>query len=207
MRIIPRSLKPSSNALFWSIGNSNSYYDWSTINKNGVEFRLKTSAASGDSRAMYIRMKFAGAGGGEAGRFYSQVSSTGVAAGGTVNAIHAGTVIDAGATIPTGNVNAIRATIEAASESRTLAGTGAALLLDSNIGASNTVPSTTNGWSFIRVADLGSVVIPNLLSVPAASNGTIFAAHTTQIMTHSIRFVAGGTAYYVMCTNAATNRS
>ena len=42
----------------------------------------------------------------------------------------------------------------------------------------------------------------------AAANGTIFAAHTTQVLTHSIRIRnAAGTAFYLMVTDAATNRS
>jgi len=46
-----------------------------------------------------------------------------------------------------------------------------------------------------------------VVEVPAASNGTVFATHTTQTMTHSIRiYDDAGTAYYIMCTNAATNR-
>ncbi len=47
-----------------------------------------------------------------------------------------------------------------------------------------------------------------LLQLPDVSNGSVFAAHTTQTMTHSIRIKsATGTDYYIMCTNAATNRS
>jgi hypothetical protein len=46
-----------------------------------------------------------------------------------------------------------------------------------------------------------------LMNIPAPSNGTIFATHTTQTMTHSIRIVsAAGVNFYVMCTDAATNR-
>ena len=207
MHIIPRSIKPSSAALFFGVGRSSSYYTWNATNKNGIELRLQAGAASGDSRAMYVRMKFAGAGGGEAGRFYSSVDSTDVATGGTVNGIHATLDIPASMTI-SGQGSAIRATLSAAAATRTLSGTNAVMLLDSNFGANNTVPSTTNGWGFIRFNDLGSVKMPNLFVMPAApGNGTIFAAHTTQIMTHSIKFIANGTAYYVMCTDAATNRS
>jgi hypothetical protein len=77
--------------------------------------------------------------------------------------------------------------------------------VDSNIGANNTMP-TIHG--FLRFTNTGSVALSNLMVIPDASNGTIFAAHTTQTMTHSIKIIsADGTAYYVMCTNAATNRS
>ena len=46
------------------------------------------------------------------------------------------------------------------------------------------------------------------LNIPAPVNGSMFAAHTTQTMTHSIKIISdAGTLYYIMCTNAATNRS
>lgn len=200
---IPRSIKSSSATLFWGIGNSASYFTWAAANKNAVEMRLQSSASSGDSRAMYIRLKLAGAGGGEAGRFFANASTTNVATGGTINGIHTSLSVDASSSI-SGAGNAIRATLGAAAESRTLGGTAAALQLDSDIATGNTVPAT---WSFIRVTDSGAVRIANLLNMPAPSNGTIFAAHTTQAMTHSIKFIANGAAYYIMCTDAATNRS
>jgi len=207
MLIKPRSIKPSANALFWGIGNSNNYYSWNSAGKNGMEFRFSSGAASGDTRGIYMRLKLSGAGGGEAGRFYSSVEGTAVATGGTINGIHATLDIPASMAI-SGQGSALRATLSAAAQSRTLGGTNAVLLLDSSFGTGNTVPATTNGWGFIRFNDLDSVKMPNLLVMPAApANGTIFAAHTTQGMTHSIRFIANGTAYYIMVTDAATNRS
>lgn len=44
--------------------------------------------------------------------------------------------------------------------------------------------------------------------VPNVASGGVLAAHITQTMTHSIRIrSADGTLYYVMVTNAATNRT
>jgi hypothetical protein len=101
--------------------------------------------------------------------------------------------------------NALRATLGAAAASRTLSGALAAIQADSDIGASNTLPTI---HAFIRFTNSGSVALSNLFQVPTASNGTIFAAHTTQAMTHSLRIInAAGTAFYIMCTDAATNRS
>lgn len=200
---IPRSIKPSSAALFWGIGNNGSYFTWGDANKNGVEMRLQSAATTGDTRGMYLRMKLSGAGGGEVGRFFAQASTTNVATGGTINGVHTTMSVDASSSV-SGAGNAIRATLGAAAESRTLGGTCAALQLDSDIGTGNTVPTS---WAFIRVTDSGNVRIGHLLNIPAASNSTIFATHTTQAMTHSIRIVdAAGTPYYIMCTNAATNR-
>lgn len=44
--------------------------------------------------------------------------------------------------------------------------------------------------------------------VPNVASGGVLAAHITQVMSHSIRIKsADGTLYYVMVTNAATNRT
>jgi len=44
--------------------------------------------------------------------------------------------------------------------------------------------------------------------VPNVASGGVLAAHITQVMTHSIRIKsADGTLYYIMVTNAATNRT
>jgi hypothetical protein len=201
---IPRSIKPSAAALLHGVGNSNDFYQWVDANKNAFEYRFNSLATSGDSRGVYAQMKFSGAGGGEVIRAFAKASTSNVATGATVNGIHATLSVDASSSV-SGAGNAQRLTIGAAAASRTLGGTCAALQLDSDIGANNTVPAS---WSFVRVTDSGSVRLANLLNIPAAANGTMFAAHTTQVMTHSIKIVdAAGTAYYIMCTNAATNRS
>lgn len=202
---IPRSIKPSSNAKFWSVGNSADYFNWgSTANQNGIEMRLRSSAASGDSRGIYLRLKLYGAGGGEAGRFFANASTTLVATGGTINGIHSSMSIDASCSV-SGAGNGLRATLGAAAATRTLGGTLAAIQLDSDIGAGNTMPST---HAFARITNSGSVALSNLFIVPNAANGTLLAAHTTQTMTHSMKMIsADGTAYYIMCCDAATNRS
>jgi len=177
--------------------------DNAVINKNWVGMFTKTTAASGDNRAVYWKHSFAGATGGEVLRPVANVETTGVAAGGTVNGVHT-TLNIATSSGVSGAGNAIRATLGAAAATRTLGGTCAALQLDSDIGANNTVPAS---WSFMRFTNSGSVALANLMDIPAPSNGTVFAAHTTQTITHSIKIIANGTAYYIMCTNSATNRS
>jgi len=201
---ILRNIKPGASALIWGVGNSGDYYGWGEADKNAVEWRLATGAATGDSRGIYARLKFYGAGGGEAGRFFANVSAANVATGGTVNGIHSSLGIDASSSV-SGAGNALRATLGASAETRTLSGTLAALLVDSDIATGNTLPAT---HSFIRFGDVGAVRFTNLFQIPNASNGTIFAAHTTQAMSHSIKIISdNGTPYYIMCASAATNRS
>lgn len=200
----PRSINPSSAALFFSVGNSTNYYAWNDANINGFEHRLESAATSGDSRGEYLRMKFSGAGAGEAARFFASASAANVATGGTVNGAHISLSVDASASV-SGAGNAVRATLGAAAQSRTLSGALSAIQADSDVGTGNTLPTI---HAFIRFTNSGAVALGNLFQVPAAANGTMFAAHTTQAMTHSLKIIdAAGTAYYVMCTNAATNRS
>ena len=175
-----------------------------TANSNGIGLWLKSSATSGDARAIYARMYLNGATGGEAVRAFATATTTNVATGGTMNGIHATASINASSSI-SGAANAGRFTLGAAAESRTLSGALSSIQLDSDIATGNTLP-TIHG--FLRVTDSGAVRLSNLAVIPAAANGTMFAAHTTQAMTHSIRIInAAGTAYYIMCTDAATNRS
>lgn len=177
--------------------------DEGVAGKNWVGLFTKTTATSGDNRGIYWKHYFNGAGSGEVARLVATVATTSVATGGTVNAEHATLSVNASSDV-SGAGNAIRATLEAAAATRTLGGTCAALQLDSNIATGNTVPAS---WSFIRVTDTGAVKLNYLLNIPAASNSTIFATHTTQAMSHSIRIVdAAGTPYYIMCASAATNR-
>lgn len=160
-----------------------------------------SSAATGDTRLSYNKLTFTSTGSGETSRAFSVVTGAGAAASGTINGAHISLEIDGSGTI-SGAGNAIRATLGGTSTNP--GGTLAAIQADSNFATGGT---WTNA-SFIRFTNSGTGSVSNLLNIPSAANGSIFAAHTTQTMTHSIRIVdAAGTAYYVMCTNAATNRS
>lgn len=167
-------------------------YDW-TANAHHT---------SGDVRILYMTLDLRGVGGsGEALRPRTRVYGSSV---NSAHGEHCTLQIAAGGAISGLGVG-LRATLEAAAESRTLTGTLAALQVDSNIGANNTPPSIC---SFIRVTDVGSVKIPNLFEVPNAADGTIFAAHGTDAFSHSLKIIsADGTAYYIMCTVTPDNRS
>jgi hypothetical protein len=161
-----------------------------------------SSATTGDTRLNYSRLDITSTGSGETLRAFTRVSGAGAATGGTVNGAHISLSVNSGGSI-SGAGNALRATLGAAA-GVTVGGTVAVLQLDSDLNATATVPGAT---SFIRVNDTSTTKIGNLMNIPAPSNGTIFATHTTQAMTHSIRIVsAAGTSFYVMCTDTATNR-
>jgi hypothetical protein len=185
-------------------GTEASEVSTATADRKFVSIYVKSTCATGDARAIYARLNLAGtatAGYGDAIRSLGYVTGTGYAyASGAHSTLRIGT----GATIA-GSGAGLRATLEADAATRTLTGALAALQVDSYVGADNTMP-TIHG--FIRFSDVGSVVLNNLMVLPAvAENSTVFATHTTQTMSHSIRIIdSAGTPYFIMCTNAATNR-
>lgn len=194
----------SANTLLAGAGTAADPELTATADKNFLDFRVKSSATSGDARGLYLRLYLSGATGGDAVRAFATASTTNVATGGTINGIHATMSIATSSSV-SGAGNAGRFTLAADAATRTLSGTLASLQVDSDIGENNTMPAS---HAFIRFTNSGSVALSNLFMVPNASNGTIFAAHTTQTLTHSLKIIsADGTAYYIMCTNAATNRS
>lgn len=194
----------TGNAGGIDFGTSSAEATTATADRKFVSIYTKSTAATGDARAIYARLNLAGtatAGYGDAIRSLAYVTGTGY---GSAQGIHGTLSIAAGATV-TGSGAGIRATLEAAASTRTLSGALAALQVDSYVGANNTMP-TIHG--FIRFSDVGTTVLNNLMVLPStASNSTVFATHTTQAMSHSIRIIdSAGTPYYIMCASAATNR-
>jgi len=176
-----------------------------TADKNFLGFWTESTATSGDSRGLYLRHYLGGTiaatGYGDAIRAFCTVTGTGYS---YASGLHGTMQINADATV-TGSGSGIRATLAAAADTRTLDGALSALHLCSDIATGNTVP-TVHG--FLRCTDDGAVRFGNFAVIPNVENGTIFAAHTTQGLTHSIKIISeDGTAYYIMCTDAATNRS
>jgi hypothetical protein len=178
--------------------------DNGAVDKSWVKLYTSTTAASGDQRCVYWWHEFKGAGSGEILRPFAHASASGVAAGGTVNAIHASLEMAVGGSV-SGAGNAIRATIGALAETRTTGGNCAALQLASHIAAGN-----TNGamWSFIRVTDDGAVALKKFINFPAIAAAGMVAVHETDAMTHSIRcMTSDGTAIFLMATTTGTNRT
>lgn len=176
-----------------------------TADKKFISAYSTTTATSGDSRGMYLKHTLGGViaatGYGDGIRAYTIVTGTGYS---YASGIHATMQINAAATV-TGSGSGLRATLGAAAASRTLVGALSALHVASDVATGNTMPSI---HGFMRFTDDGAVRMSHLAVIPVAANGTLLAAHTTQAMSHSIRIIdASGTPYYIMCSNAATNRS
>lgn len=192
-------------ALSMGGGTSAAPISTSTASKNHIGFWFKSTATTGDSRGLYLRQYFSGAGvSGEAARIFGTVDGVTAAVGGTVNGAHITLSVSGAAGAVSGAGNALRATLGLGADT-VAGGTLAGIQVDSDFDTAATVPSTA---AAIRITNSNTKVWANLLNIPNASNGTIFAAHTTQTMTHSIKIIsANGTAYYIMCTDAATNRS
>lgn len=191
-------------ALLHGSGTSSAPTSTATANKNFLGYWVKSTATSGDARAMYVRLYLGAAGSGEAVRAYATADAANVATGGTVNGIHASLSMNASASI-SGQGFAGRFTFDAAADTRTLNGNCAPVLIESNIAAGNTVPAT---MAHIRVTDTGAVPIKKLLRLPTVASAGLLAAHITDAITHSIRCVDdAGTVFYIMCTTTATNRT
>lgn len=199
------TLKTATNALLLGSGKSGANSELGATAGNGVELYLNATHTTGDMRGEYLRLYFSGAGGsGEALRAFGTINGVSVATGGTVNGAHVSlSATGAGAAV-SGAANALRATFGAGA-STNVGGTCATIQVDTDFDNACTVPAN---FAFLRFTNSNTKVASNLMRIPNVSNGTIFAAHTTQTMTHSIKIISeDGTAYYVMCTNAATNRS
>jgi hypothetical protein len=173
-----------------------------------VDFRLNSRHTSGDERAYYIRQYFSGTNGsGEAVRAFSTLNNVTGAYGGTINGAHISFGTSGASAAVSGAANALRATFGIAAASTNIGGTCSVIQVDTDLGASVTLPTN---FAFLRFTNSGTEVANNLFNLPnvAAATDGLFCAHTTQTMTHSIHFVsADGTDYYIMCTDAATNRT
>lgn len=154
------------------------------------------AATTGDTRLQYNKLTFTAAGSGEVNRSFAVVSGATAAVGGTVNGLHASLEIDGVGGAISGAGNAIRATL--GGTSATPGGTLAAIQLDSNFDTGVSVPATA---AFIRVTDTNTAKIPNLLSLPAPSGGTIFQTKSSAAVSHVIKMTAGGGTYYIMVSN------
>lgn len=202
------ALKTASNGLILGAGASGANHALGATAGNGLEFYLNALHTTGDMRGMYLRQYFSGAGGsGEAARIFSTINGVAVATGGTVNGAHIslGTA-GAGAQV-SGAANALRVTFGIAAASTNIGGTCAVIQVDTDFDNAVTVPTN---FAFLRFTNTNTKKSNNLLRIPnvAAEAGGLFCAHVTQTMTHSIKIVSeNGTAYYIMCTDAATNRT
>lgn len=199
----------SSGGLVAGAGESGSNYSLGSTADNALEFYLDGTHTSGDMRGMYLRLYFSGAGGsGEAARIFSTINNVSVATGGTVNGAHISLGTSGASAAVSGAANALRTTFGIASASTNIGGTCSVIQVDTDFASGVTLPSN---FAFLRFTNTGAGSTPNALfripNVNAETNG-LFCAHTTDALTHSIRFVSeDGTEYHIMCTTTTTNRT
>jgi hypothetical protein len=198
------TLGTATNGLIEGCGTSGANAELGITAGNALEYYLNASHTSGDMRGEYLRLYFSGAGGtGEALRAYSTLNNVASGAGGTINGAHITMDVHGASGVVAGAANALRVTFSAGAAANP-GGTCATIQVDTDFDNAATVPAN---FAFLRFTNSNTKISANLLRIPNASNGTLLAAHTVQTMTHSIKCVSeDGTAYYLMATNAATNR-
>jgi hypothetical protein len=196
----------SSDGIVGGVGTSSAPYALGATAGFGLNYRFSATHTTGDMRAQYLRLDFNGAGGsGETLRAVANIGGVTVATGGTVNGAHLTLQFTGASAAVSGAGNALRATLGIGTGVTSPGGTVSVIQVDSDIASGVTVPA---GYSFLRFTNSGTGTISKLMEVPTVASAGIFAVHTTQVMTHSIRIrSAAGTVYYLMVTDAATNRT
>lgn len=156
---------PSTAALLLGAGTSTSgerIQDGGTANKNFLGFWTETTATSGDTRGMYLRLYFSGAGvSGEALRAYGTVNNVTAATGGTVNGAHISLSVTGASGKISGAGNALRATLELGA-SVDVGGTISVIQADSNLDNASTVPATA---AYFHLDNVGSKKLPLLFNI------------------------------------------
>ena len=164
-----------------------------TTAQNINSFFGTTSAASGDTRLIYSRLAFTGAGAGETLRAFSVVTAA-QGSGQTTNGAHISMSVNSGGSI-SGAGNALRATLGVAA-GVTPGGTVAAIQADSDVGAAGVLPATA---SWIRFTNSGAGTgLSNLFNLPSA----MVVARTASASSHTIKIIVDNTPYYLMVSSA-----
>ena len=206
---IPRSIKPSSAAHLYGVGNSNDYYKINEANAKFFEFRLENAATSGDNRGMYLRLKMSGAGGGgEALRVFTTVQDV---AAGTAHGAHISLNFGTSGTV-TGQGIAARCTLHlpttALSSNVTMAAVQAEIYSD----GSTSDPGGSTKLSFFRAVNDGHANGKSDVDDDAAlfeltgftlGSGNMVSANTSGKSTLDftnwvlLRIDIGGTTHYI----------
>ena len=170
-----------------------------TTAQNVSSSYVTTSATTGDTRLTYDKLTFTSTGSGETARFFSVVTGTGAAAGGTINGAHISTEINgAGASI-SGAANAIRATL--GGTDTTPGGTLAVLQLDTNFGGATTVSAES---AFVRVTDSGTAgQLTRLLNVTSGT-GIFTAATSSSTLAGGLKIRIAGADYFLVVASAVS---
>jgi hypothetical protein len=173
-----------------------------TASPKFMSFYVKSSAATGTARGNYTRLYLSGGAGGEAGRFYTTVSSNTPAD--TVNGVHCSLDFGASAGNVTGLGTAGRFTLQV--PGRSLGGSTAAVQAELFL---DTSAALGGNCSFIRmVADgAGKAAVDTsgyLFSIQGLTANTdkLFRVATPGSAAASLRCLIGGTPYYLLLATA-----
>jgi len=202
------TFQTAHSGLLFGAGASGANHSLGATADNAIEFYLDGTHTTGDMRGLYLRLYFSGTGGsGEAARIFATINNKTVATGGTVNGAHISMGTSGASAAVSGAANALRATFGIAAASTNIGGTCSVIQVDTDFDTAVTVPTD---FAFLRFTNTNTKKSNNLFRVPnvAAETDGLFCAHVTQTMTHSLKIVSeDGTAYYVMCCDANTNRT
>ena len=199
-----------SGALLMGSGTSTVQPEDNTADKNWLQFYLKSSATTGTSRGMYLRLYLSAGAGGEAARIFTTVSNA--APADTVNGAHVSLSFGSSAGNVTGLGTASRNTLHLGNRSMTgtLAAVQAEIYAD---GSSSDIGGTT---SYFRVVNDGNATGVGkiddkafLLHLAGFTAGAahmwvtgLTAATVNAATTAAIKINVGGTTYYIPVATA-----
>lgn len=188
-------------ALIAGGGTSATPASTATADKNFLGWWTASTATSGDSRGLYLRHYFSGAGGsGEALRAYGTVNNVTAAVGGTVNGAHISLSITGASGAISGSANALRATLEMASTPTAVGGTCSVARFDTSIATGPTIPT---GTAFISVDNVGTQKLDYFLRVTNPST-TMFTTGTNGTIDHVLKIAVDGVDYWIGLYDATT---
>jgi hypothetical protein len=184
----------ASSALIAGGGTAATRCATSSADKNFLGWWTESTATSGDSRGMYLRHYFSGAGGsGEALRVYGTVNNVTAATGGTVNGAHISLSITGASGAISGSANALRATLDMAATPTAVGGTCSVARFDTNIATGPTIPT---GTAFITVDNVSSQKLDYFLRVTNPST-TMFTTGTNTTIDHVLKIAVDGVDYWI----------
>ena len=183
-------------ALLSGAGTSSTPVATATANKNFLGYWLETTATSGDTRGMYLRLYFEGAGvSGEAARLFGTVNNVTAATGGTVNGAHISLSVEGASGAVSGAGNALRATL-ALGDGTTAGGTLSVIQVDTDIHSGATIPGTLSG---LRFTTSGSGALPYVMAFDGVNAGVWDDDYTTEVTTlaGALKVLVNGSVRYI----------
>lgn len=177
-------------------GTSSAPISTANANKNAIGFWFKSTATSGDSRGMYLRQYFSGAGvSGEAARIFGTVDGVAAATGGTVNGAHISLSVQGAAGAVSGAGNGLRVTL-GLGDATNAGGTLAAIQVDSDFHSGATIPGTC---AAIRFTTSGSGAFPFVFAFDGVNAGVWDDDYSTEASTlaGALKVLVNGAVRYI----------